>query len=74
MDEIKVSAIGKWVNDDFVSRGRAYRRKGTSWLGIGRHTVFFLRILYWKLNFFVAFFFLSFAPLLPVLILTVQIR
>lgn len=57
MDEIKVSTIGKWVNDDFVSRGRAYRRKGTNWLGIGRHTVFFLRILYWKLNFFVAFFF-----------------
>ena len=74
MDEIKVSSIGKWVNDDFVSRDRAYRRKGTSWLRIGRNTVFFLRILYWKLNCFVAFFFLSFAPLLLVLILTVQIR
>ena len=57
MDEIKVSSIGKWVNDDFVSRDRAYRRKGTSWLRIGRNTVFFLRILYWKLNCFVAFFF-----------------
>lgn len=45
MDEIKVSSIDEWVNDDFVSRDRAYRRKGTSWSGIGRNTVFFLRIL-----------------------------
>lgn len=31
MDEIKVSSIAKWVNDDFVSGDRAYRWKGTSW-------------------------------------------
>ena len=31
MDEIKASSIVKWVNDDFVSGDRAYRRKGTSW-------------------------------------------
>ena len=31
VDEIKASSIVKWVNDDFVSGDRAYRRRGTSW-------------------------------------------
>lgn len=55
MNEMKISGIGTWVIDDFISGDGTDRQKGVSWQGIGKGIVFFLGILQLETELFCAF-------------------